>query len=529
MGYPSYSVQSLLLPFTFFLAAGFCYGQLMPPAIEVAVVTSSYGLWNDRNTGGRHNIHFWRPKAPRGFHILGDYAQRNYNAFSARRATVAVKDLSGDALKHPIRFEKVWDDRGSGANLDGSIWRPVPPPGYKAMGLMSMVGYYPPRLDQVVCVKDKYVFSAKPSIWLWDDNGKGDRRCTVTEFASTQPWAFMINTFRAYGYYGYPGHQTAEMNVLNRRYLKLSYVDRPIMPSVTKLQFPKKVNQINFDENGHPLDYHSAFGQRAEHAQDIIRLEDKNGDSYYMGTYSQDTSNNEGGLVFVARRSATFGNKVIWHDEFNNYHPAGGINHPGDIRRFGNIVVIAGQNWHKTYPFYGHVVDPGNGGQAVLFYDVSNPARPKYIGRLSEFFINRGAEWHQLNTEIDEISVNRGPNGMYHLNFNGVKGVPGVEVRAAYLSPHAAWERRGTYGQGSTSAVKIRNRHYFASVRNYNRQLHFKPFLHNKIERDVDIPSDTFGGGTTTSVSVLKSGAMSIVRLNVNQGSHVEIKEVMSE
>lgn len=62
---------------------------------------------------------------------------------------------------------------------------------------------------------------------------------------------------------------------------------------------------------------------------------------------SEDLSNcsgSEGGLVFIACKYSNGSAKVIWSDELNNNHLGGGYNHPGDIRQYGNIVVIAGQN-----------------------------------------------------------------------------------------------------------------------------------------------------------------------------------------
>jgi len=208
--------------YTIFVFATSCYGLPTKPAIEVVKVTSADQLWNDRGSGGRHDIRFWRPSAPPGFHILGDYAQPNYGPFSPSRNIIAVRDLSGDALRPPVSFTQVWNDRGSGARTDGSIWRPNPPRGYKAMGLMSVVGYGPPSKNEVVCVKDSYVLEAQAWTWLWDNNGQGRERCTVTQFESKDLWALNTDTFRAFNSYSYPGPTTPEMNVLNRRYLKLA-------------------------------------------------------------------------------------------------------------------------------------------------------------------------------------------------------------------------------------------------------------------------------------------------------------------
>ena len=113
---------------------------------------------------------------------------------------------------------------------------------------------------------------------------------------------------------------------------------------------PAQIRTITLAENGFRLDYHSILFQRTEHLQAMIRLPDSNGNEYYMGTFSQDCVEDDCGMVFVGEvpPGALLGD-VIWMDILNSSHPALAFNHPGDLHRIGDYVIIAGQNWAPRF------------------------------------------------------------------------------------------------------------------------------------------------------------------------------------
>lgn len=95
------------------------------------------------------------PLVTDGFRALGPLC---YNADlvtdpNGVYAVMVVKAKPGsDALASPIDYEFLW-----GANPDydiGAFWRPVPPDGYKAMGVVAWQGYNKPPLDAVWCVRE---------------------------------------------------------------------------------------------------------------------------------------------------------------------------------------------------------------------------------------------------------------------------------------------------------------------------------------------------------------------------------------
>jgi vacuolar protein sorting-associated protein 13A/C len=58
----------------------------------------------------------------------------------------------------------VWDDSGSGAFADGSIWRPVVPAGYVALGDVAVAGHDPPTGATLLVRDDPEVLRASPSL-----------------------------------------------------------------------------------------------------------------------------------------------------------------------------------------------------------------------------------------------------------------------------------------------------------------------------------------------------------------------------
>lgn len=237
----------------------------------------------------------------------------------------------------------------------------------------------------------------------------------------------------------------------------LSYT--PESEMVMNLNFQPTSRTIKFEKNGFPLDYHALFGNRWQHMQFITRLPDANGHQYYLGTYSQNCKNDEGGMVFVGELTpgSNMG-KVIWMDELNRNHESGGYNHPGDIRRIGNMVIIAGQDWSGTNISNFAVnwaagdamglcsTDPRH--ENVLFYDVSNPASPRYVGQMNSCWEDDVLRTLAPGKDIDSISA--GKSGDYYfLSFNGMM------CRSRTFNPSEPWEFIDTRPIGDADAVRF--------------------------------------------------------------------------
>jgi Vacuolar protein sorting-associated protein 62 len=102
-------------------------------------------------------------------------------ALEAVQLQVQFGDL---VLRFTSSFEFRYNDRGSGANLDGSFWHPKPPTGFHALGSIGMSSYNDPNGKvAALCVKASEPLMPglqKPALkpptdyeFIWNDKGSG--------------------------------------------------------------------------------------------------------------------------------------------------------------------------------------------------------------------------------------------------------------------------------------------------------------------------------------------------------------------
>ena len=303
------------------------------------------------------------------------------------------------------------------------------------------------------------------------------------------------------------------------------------------LRFEANKKKITFNKNGFPLDYHSVAKVRWQHMQDILRLPDYNGKKYYLGTYSQNCSNNEGGMVFVGELGSGTSGKIIWIDELNNKHSSGGFNHPGDIRMIENVVLIAGQNWNgdgigKVGTVIGDTFDKCYGdNQAILFYDVSNPSKPKYMGKVEAYYQNNSSK--KFSSDISSLQVVKRDDG-YHIWVNGIEGDLGLRLYSKTLSPDAKWEWEKNASVISASTVYFNHPNgdsgYAITQVNDDGDGKWLKYGSNIGKAYYErVPETSFGDGTTLNVTTQKNGRSYLIYGNVESDSKIEIEEVESE
>lgn len=142
-----------------------------PQSLEVKAATTFDWVYDDRGTGASADVSVWRPK-------LSDYpgyyslGDVAMSGHNVPPGTTFVVKGEDDLLAPPVGYAWVWADWGSGGTFDASIWTPVPPPGYTCLGTVAVLGYNPPPTDLVRCVKTAYVLPAN-AVWVWQDSGSG--------------------------------------------------------------------------------------------------------------------------------------------------------------------------------------------------------------------------------------------------------------------------------------------------------------------------------------------------------------------
>ncbi|XAR70581.1 hypothetical protein NMG60_11027484 [Bertholletia excelsa] len=110
------------------------------------------------NSSGEQVYVFWRPRAPPGFAVLGDYLTP-LNKPPAKG--VLAVNTSIVRVKRPVSFKLVWppktnNDISEFQRVDNhnncSIWFPEAPEGYVAMGCVVSIGRTPPPLSSAFCI-----------------------------------------------------------------------------------------------------------------------------------------------------------------------------------------------------------------------------------------------------------------------------------------------------------------------------------------------------------------------------------------
>ena len=145
--------------------------------LTIAHVRDFEYRWCSLGGGDTWSASFYHPVVPEGFHALGSFSFRGMSSPNGRKSMVVVKAKPGtDALKPPVDYDLVWSTRGSGIDDNGSLWNPVPPPGYKALGTVARRGFNKPDLDDVVCVREDLTVPGDFGDGLFGGDN-GEERC----------------------------------------------------------------------------------------------------------------------------------------------------------------------------------------------------------------------------------------------------------------------------------------------------------------------------------------------------------------
>jgi hypothetical protein len=149
-------------------------------ALEVSYATDFEWVWDDSGSGASYDGAFYRPVVTSdGFSPLGHYGQSNYG--EPVGVLLVARERTSGALAAPVGYELIWTDAGSGATNDGAFWWPLPPPGYRCLGVVATGypqggGYAMPSLDEVRCVREELVAPGYVAGRVWiDERSKAHR------------------------------------------------------------------------------------------------------------------------------------------------------------------------------------------------------------------------------------------------------------------------------------------------------------------------------------------------------------------
>ena len=127
-------------------------------------------VWNDKGSRAQQDVSVWRARVPAGCHLLGMTAK---NGHSRPTFPTLVIRAGGSDIAPPERFDLVWwQERGQRRFW---CWRPIPPPGYASLGDVGTLSANPPSRGDVVCVAIGCLSANKQPLGeqIWNDRGGG--------------------------------------------------------------------------------------------------------------------------------------------------------------------------------------------------------------------------------------------------------------------------------------------------------------------------------------------------------------------
>lgn len=138
---------------------------------DVKLVTKYNEIWNDKDSGATLDGSFWQPIVPSGYYRLGHHAKQGHQYPDLPTLVISAKQ--GGVLAFPTSYQRKWNDKGSGAASDVSVWRPQCPADYSSLGDLATPSYAKPAADEVVCVHNSVLVIADVGQALWNDAGSG--------------------------------------------------------------------------------------------------------------------------------------------------------------------------------------------------------------------------------------------------------------------------------------------------------------------------------------------------------------------
>ena len=152
--------------------------------LEAKFTCSLQPVWDDRRSGADLDGFFYLPNIGPTEYIIGGYGNRNKTLLSSD-CVLTLRDSA--YLSAPVGWELIWKDTGSGARLDGSMWRPVPPSeDYRCVGYVPQEGYDEPYIPNYRCVHASFTEKLVTDEVIWSDKGSGaNKQVTMLRLPNT--------------------------------------------------------------------------------------------------------------------------------------------------------------------------------------------------------------------------------------------------------------------------------------------------------------------------------------------------------
>ena len=124
-------------------------------------------VWQGQLTGSNRYLSIWQRKNKQTQNLtsFGQYATVTNNKIDG----LSMEEIKENGVlnmlvkggKFPIKYIKIWSSdtitNGKKPETDMSIWQPIPPNGYSALGDIVVPSLSKPSRDSVICIPNKYL------------------------------------------------------------------------------------------------------------------------------------------------------------------------------------------------------------------------------------------------------------------------------------------------------------------------------------------------------------------------------------
>jgi hypothetical protein len=202
------------------------YDPFMQYRLTYQMTNNLLPAGTDEGSGAHMDVALFRPGGlSDGYFWVGQYAQSSYGQPGNDAQLLIIQPSRPSAVALPTSWVQVWNDHGSDRSNDYSMWKPVPPTDYVALGHLvrfNIGDYNPPSGDEIAgfrCVhKTLATQVADVGTLIWNDQGsRATQDGAIWQIVPTDTSeAFSAGTFYTTQGYGTPQNPLNDMHCLLR-------------------------------------------------------------------------------------------------------------------------------------------------------------------------------------------------------------------------------------------------------------------------------------------------------------------------
>jgi hypothetical protein len=147
--------------------------------------------WSDSGSGADRDGNFYIPAVENNFYIIGGFGAQTKSKSNCVTTVSVPANNPADApalLVTPIDWKIIWNDEGSGADKDGSMWEAIPPDSnkYRCLGTVPQAKYKKPDVPNYRCVHNSLTEKIVSNELIWSDIGSNAaRKVTMLKLPNT--------------------------------------------------------------------------------------------------------------------------------------------------------------------------------------------------------------------------------------------------------------------------------------------------------------------------------------------------------